>query len=586
MISWIQDRLIKNGKWIFSILLAVIIVSFVFVIGETPGITTPQFGGDDQYYYGVNLRDPDALEILDRQTTLVTMMRGGSSTFSAQNIRQLSYFRAAALHLADQYKVPVPDKETLQDYILEMPLFQNQQGEFNPDAYQQFVDSIGNNPTLQGGLLDRAIQDEYRIAKVSEWLSDQGFVVPYDVQLLGQEAQTRWSIKVAIRKLNEFQPEIEITDEALNAYFENNKFQYETTRQRLISWIYFPAERFLQEVADPGDEVLLEHLEAYIYRFLDSEEDRDPEDPSNILEPEALLAKRRDQVLADWRKERADSIARIRAEDFATSLYDEEVKQNSDEFKGRVDALGLETGSFNPIARDTPPRAAGEGATWDILRYTRGLNTMQWFTDAIEFREGYGIFYLTGIEEPEVPPLSEIRDQVESDFREAERRRRFNETAVPIASSIRENLDQGMDFDAAVARSSLPPVKTVIPDLNRAWRNQMPLPRVSDREFLFQVRSYDDVSQSNLPPRFPEALFNNLKGMEPGEMSDMITVGRVGYFLYVLEKDEPQLLAGEPDYEDARNTLEFSYGNFLLRNAMNELLEEGFPDNLQNIPGL
>ncbi len=586
MISWIQDRLIKNGKWIFSILLAVIIVSFVFVIGETPGITTPQFGGDDQYYYGVNLRDTEALEILDRQTSLVTMMRAGNSNFSAQNIRQLSYFRAASLYLADQYKVPVPDKEDLQKYILEMPLFQNQQGEFNPDTYQQFVDSIRNSPSFQGGILDRAIQDEYRIAKVSEWLSDQGFVVPYDVQLLGQEAQTLWSLKVASRKLSEFQPGIDTSEEALSEYYQNNKFKYETARKRLISWIYFPAERFLEEVADPGDEVLLEHLEAYIYRFLDSEEDRDPEDPANILEPEALLAKRRDQVLNDWRKDRADSIARIRAEDFATSLYDDRIQQNSENFKGRVEALGLETGSFNPIARDTPPRAAGEGATWDILRTTRGLQSLQWFTDAIAFRDGYGIFYLTGIEEPQVPPLSEIRDRAESDFREDERRRLFNESSLPIAASIRENLDQGMGFDEAIANSSLPPVKTLIPDLNRAWRNQLPLPRISDRDFLFQVRSFTDVSQSNLPPRFPEPLFNSLKGMESGEMSDMITVGKVGYFVYILEKEEPQLLAGEPDYEDARNTLEFSYSNFLLRNAMNELLEDGFPDSLQNIPGL
>jgi hypothetical protein len=69
--------------------------------------------------------------------------------------------------------------------------------------------------------------------------------------------------------------------------------------------------------------------------------------------------------------------------------------------------------------------------------------------------------------------------------------------------------------------------------------------------------------------------------MEPGDVSNMITVGQLGYFVYVQDKEEPEIAPGNDTYEEARETLEFSYSNFLLRNAMNELFDNGFPEGME-----
>lgn len=585
MISWIQNRLIKNGKWIFSILLAVTIVSFVFVIGETPGITTPEFGGNEQKFYGVNLRDPAALDALDRQTMLMATMQAGNTRFPAQNIRELSLYRIAALHLADQYRVPVASKETLQEYVLGMPLFQNQMGEFDRNAYQQFLDTIQDNPTLTTGLLDRAIQDEYRIQTVSELLEEQGYALPYDVALLDRQINTEWTLQYTTRRYSEFRPDIEFTDEELQAYFDNNAFRYETSQKRYISWVYFPSESFLEEVADPGDEVLLQHLEAYIYRFLNAEEDRDPGDPSQVLEPEALLVKRRDEVLKDWRSDRAKIQARIRAEDFATEVYDQNLSQNSEAFRGLVDALELPTGEFNPVTRDTPPQSAGEGATWDILKATRNLNSSQWFTDAIEFREGYGIFYLTGIEAPEIPSLETVRGEVEQDFRESLRRKKFNETGASIAEAIRENLEAGMPFDLAALQSPLEPFATIQERLFEYWSDGVDLRNIQGREKFSQVKEAGPFTRNSIPEILPEGILPAIQGLEPGEMTDMVTIQNLGYYIYVTDKVQPELARDSLRYTEARETLEVSAASFLTRNAMNELLQKGIPAGM-NIPGV
>lgn len=585
MISWIQNRLIKNGKWIFSILLAVTIVSFVFVIGETPGITTPEFGGNEQQFYGVNLRDSGALEVLDRQTMLVTMLQGGNTRFSAQNIRQLSLYRVTALHLADQYKIPLPPKEKLQEFILDMPLFKNQQGAFDPDAYQQFLDTVQNNPSITTGMLDRAIQDEYRIQKVTDLLSGQGYVTPYDVALLDKQNQTEWTIQYTTRRYSEFNPEIQFTEEDLQAYYENNAFRYETPLKRFASWIYFPAEAFLEEVPDPGDEVLLEHLEAFIYRFLNSEEDRDPENPDQVLEPEALLEKRRAEVLKDWRTERAEIQARIRAEDFATEIYDQDLTQNSEVFKGMVESLGLETGSFEPISRETPPRMAGEGATWDIVESIQGLNPSLWFTDAIAFQEGYGIFYLTGIEEPKIPTLETVREEVERDYRESLRRKQFNETGSAIAEAIRANLEAGLPFDLAAVKSPLEPFDTIRDRLYDYWVDEVDLREIKGREKFSQIKQARPFTRNTFPQILPEGILNAIQGLEPGEITEMVTIRNLGYFIYVQEKVAPELTPDLPRYAQTRETLELSTSNFLTRNALNELFENGIPPgmNLQGV---
>jgi hypothetical protein len=55
MISWIQHHLIRHGRWVFLSLLAVIIVAFVFTIGNTPGCTTDRSGYEENLYYGIDL---------------------------------------------------------------------------------------------------------------------------------------------------------------------------------------------------------------------------------------------------------------------------------------------------------------------------------------------------------------------------------------------------------------------------------------------------------------------------------------------------------------------------------------------------
>lgn len=584
MISWIQNRLIKNGKWIFSILLAVIIVAFVFVIGETPGLPTGGPGSQRVDFYGVNLLNPAEIDALDRQTSIITFMKVGDVPFSAESIRELTYYRIATLHLANHYRIPVPDRETLQRYILEMPRFQNRNGQFDPSAYQDFLDQVRENPAYSGGLLDRAIQDEYRIDRLSELLGAQGHTLPYDVALLGEMTATRWDVRVASRRYNSFQPELEFTEEELKTFYRANAEDYEIPRRQMLSWIYFKPELYRDDVATPDDRVLVAYVDSHFYRYLDAREDRDPE-TGQVLEPVELLEKRRERVLADWKREQARAVARRKAEDFASRLYDRQLGMNSEEFKRLLDDLPNPTGEFNPVSRNTNPRQAGEGATWDILQAARGLNPMQWFTDAVEFREGYGVVFLTGIEEAHVPELAAVRENVERNFRESLRRREFNRTGAALVREVRELVEEGHDFETAVAMSSLEKSDTLLSELNRMWRRQIPLNSLSDREYFMPVTRYRDITLDSHPSRFPTGLFSAMRGRQPGEVTEMVTESGMGYIAFIESVTKPDPLENPEPFELARENLEFASTQLLIRNAFREMLDRGAPRDF-GLPGI
>ena len=70
MISWIQIHLMRHGRWLFLSLLAIIIVAFVFTIGNTPGCSSNQSNYQAQYFYGIDLNSQRARQPLIDTTSL------------------------------------------------------------------------------------------------------------------------------------------------------------------------------------------------------------------------------------------------------------------------------------------------------------------------------------------------------------------------------------------------------------------------------------------------------------------------------------------------------------------------------------
>ena len=84
MISWIQNHLIRHGRWIFISLLAVIIIAFVFTIGNTPGLTTDDSNYEERILLGIDVNNQRVMDELAGTVGLSHLLRT-KSEISNQN---------------------------------------------------------------------------------------------------------------------------------------------------------------------------------------------------------------------------------------------------------------------------------------------------------------------------------------------------------------------------------------------------------------------------------------------------------------------------------------------------------------------
>lgn len=576
MISWIQHHLIKNGKWIFSILLVVIIVAFVFVIGNTPGLPGREMGLDGVEYYGVNLNSREQMEQLDREAALSAYLNTGNAQMQGNQVRQIGLARLALLHLADSHAIPDPTAEEVKQFLRDRPIFMGQDGQFDPDAYQRFLDLMTGNPAYPPQLLDKILRDELRVQRMNTLLSGEtGYVTPYEVYRQAQRDGTEWVLKVANFDYRAFDPEIMTTEEKLQEYFENNKFNYEIPERQVLRWVYFPAEPFVEAIEAPKDEVLIDYIERNISKYMDPIDESDP--AASIPGPEELLEQKRDTVLADWRLAQAKDRAEQTAADFAYSFYEDQVDQDETAVEAAAADAGAQTGRFLPVSRQSNPREVGDGATWQILQATRGLNSTQWFSDAMPFREGFGVFFLVGELDPELPAYADVRDQVLADFRAAEKRRLFNETGALIAEHIRQELEAGKSFEEAVRTSALSPqAEDILRDMENAFESDVSLTDLAEKAEL-DIREYA-FTANDTPSGLSVSVFRAVQDLDPGQVSDMVTIsGTGGFFAYVEDKQVPQPDPDSDLYATARENLGFNSMNLFTSNAVSELVNSAIP---------
>ena len=84
MITWIQNLLQKHHKWLFSILLIVIIIAFVFTIGNMPVGQGSSNEYGEKEFYGFDLNDMQVTDMLAKGVALTNQIDRGSPMYREQ----------------------------------------------------------------------------------------------------------------------------------------------------------------------------------------------------------------------------------------------------------------------------------------------------------------------------------------------------------------------------------------------------------------------------------------------------------------------------------------------------------------------
>ncbi|CAA6680137.1 MULTISPECIES: peptidyl-prolyl cis-trans isomerase [unclassified Lentimonas] len=542
MISWIQNHLIRHGRWIFLTLLTVIIVAFVFTIGNTPGCTTDQSAYQEQNFYGYDLNSPREMGIISEKVSLSAILNTGRPIQNEQQFQSQVTSRIALLHLAEEIGVPAPSQKALESYIRTKAAFRGPDGQFSRDAYTSFVDNIESNPRMPQGLFVVVLEEDYRIDQIGKSLAGPGYLLPSEALAQTQRNETTLKLATAEISYADFTPEVAPTEEALTAYYTANTSRYEIPERIQASYVTFPASKYLDQVVEAEESALREHFIANRARFVAEYEATQPKVDADTEKPLVTFENVREAVVSDLAAEAAMRIANEAAQAFAYTLYRDNIEQDSAAFNKLLNESSL---SLAEIAPYTAEGAARRALPQDMLESAFALSKNRYFSDAYELDNGYGVLFLNGRIAPEIPAYETVVAVVTADYKAEEKRRLFNENGERLETELKAKVAEGTSFVEAAEALGL-----------KAQANE-----------AFKV--------GEAPRTFNPSALQKAQSMEAGEISPMLTSGPTGTFVYVEEKIVPEIASDDEDLTQAKSFLQ-RYASYVSSNALvSELVAKG-----------
>lgn len=511
MFTWLQTHIQKHHKIIFGIILVVVIISFVFTIGNFGGFgnpTNPNAGPRD--FYGFNMNSARDVQALERWTTISLALE--SQRITDQSVSYGVMQRAVMLNLVAQLQIPEPTQEQFQAFVSERPAFQDwRTGQFSQEMYTQFVDSFKNNPNMTEDTLITALAQDYRIDQVAQALGGPGYVMPYFAVEEIKRRDTKWWVEIARMDAADFAPGLTINEEVLRPFYEEHKARYETQPEIIAEYVSFPASDFISKVAEP--------TEGELSAVYNQNRAKWPKNEEGATKP---LAEIKDQVIAKYKEDKAQELALTEANKLAVALYDttyEAARKGEDPKSVPLDALFAE---FKVKAQELPPFSASKLDVGGVippagLEQVLALDDNRFYTDGIKTPEGAAVVLVKETGATRIPEMQEVYGQVVADYTQYERLRQFDLKARDAEVELQAAVDGGKDFKAAAEALG------------------------------FKVQTFDDFGVLQKPEGIDNFELSALSEMQEGEVSNLEEFNDVGTIIYVKKTDIPEV---SPDSEE------------------------------------
>lgn len=546
MISWIQHHLIRHGRWIFLSLLALIIVAFVFTIGNTPGCTTDRSGYAPSLFYGIDLNSPLERDPILQKVSISAFLNRQEFRTEEQFQTELSS-RIALLQLSDVIGLPGPDQAALAEYIKTKPAFFGPDGNFSPDAYTRMLDDLASNPRSSEALVLQVLAEDFRIDQARAAVSGPGYLLPSEAIAQTLRSKTELELVVASLPFAGFAPEIDSSEAALREFYEQNKQRYEISERIEASYVAFHADAYLDKVPEATDAELRQHFaenRAALVAAHEAAKATDATDGEQDAAAPVTFDTVRPLVVESYAREQANRLANETALDFALRLYRDAIKRDSAAFNQLLNQSGLSLTRIEPY---TLAGARQRALSPDLLEAAFTLGSHRYYSDPYAIDSGFAVLIYQGRIAPVIPPFEEVAASVAADFQAAEKRRLFNEKGLSLRTELTAALEAGQTFSEAAESLGL------------------------------TATNFEKFTVRNAPRTLNPSALQQAQRMAVGEVSPMLTTGGLGSFVYLQSKTVPELDRSNEDVTQAQMMLQqwalFSTESSLL----NELVVRGLP---------
>ena len=522
MITWIQKYFQHHFRTVFAILLAGTIISFIFVYGASNGIGRAERRSVERPFFGINLGSAEDTQRLFGDANLSALLNLGYSGIDNDQLQRYALQRQATLALADQLHVPAPTPQELTDFLKSLRVFAGQNGEFDPQAYTRFRDSLKSNSQLREGDVSRVIAADFRMDRVQKLLAGPGYVLPGDVKQQLTRAETRWTLAVATVDYDSFKPAIAATDAELTKYFEDNALRYEIPPRFSGSYVEFPFTDYLGQVTVTDQEVK-DFYDANPTRFpAPGKADAKVKDAKS--DPAADFAAVQPKVATTLRLERAGRLAQKAASDLTVALF--ENKATPESVSALLAARKLVLKPLAPFARGEGP--AEFGGSPEIGAEAFKLAQDHVFSDALVTptvapTSAIVLFWKDTI--PARKPLfTEVRAKVATDYNENEKGKRFVDLGRTLKATLEARLKAGDTFEKAAETAA------------------------AAFSVKIEAKTFAPFTLRQPPQDIDYAVYGTLEHLEKGQMTDLTKSSAKGVLVYAADKKTPDLSESNPQY--------------------------------------
>lgn len=521
MITWIQRYFQKHFRLVFSVILIAVALPMVIVYSSA-GSSTGRSGSKElnRSFFGVNLENQEQARRLFVDASLSAQLKAGYNALQGAQAQQYALQRVAGLALADELHLPAPTADQIAKYVATLRAFQNEQGQFDQKRYTSFGDSLKTGSQLTVADVNRVMRDDTRLDQLSKLVGGPGYVMPNDVKQQLTRADSTWTVQIAALDYVGFNPAINVTDEALKKFYEENSFRYDVPARPRISYVEFKGSDYLPPVG-PTEAEARAFYQANIASF------PVPPDPAKKDAAPATadnFPKVRVQVEIAMKNSASVRASSKAANDLTLALFERKLTANSPELASFLESQHLKVVPVASFAPDNPPA----DKTW-LGAYSEQLmrlNKDRFFSDPVMTNDSYAVLLWNETLPEYKPLLNEVRDRVATDYKDSEKRRLFIARGKALQTQLQAAATKSAAEFATVAAAE-----------------------------KLEVKSFANFSLRQPPADMPPQGTSVLQRLKAGQVSEMSATAEKGIFVFVQEKKLPDLTPGNPRYVETQKQL-------------------------------
>lgn len=256
MISDFQKIIHRHGRWIFAILLFIVIVAFLLM--DFAGIRgrSESEKGRVATVYG-QIIPPKDLDLAERRYRLNVLMTTGQNIPTGGRVdslvREQVLRRMALEHKATRMGLSVADSEVLD---MARHFFIRKDGTYDQNAYNQFL-SEGLAPRrLTEGDFEAMIRENILLSKLQGLIASTAKITPQQVITFASDLADRRTIAACRFDVADFLSKVKPTHEQVIAFFKANPDLFHTEEKARVAYVTFPIDANKAQVSDDEIEKL------------------------------------------------------------------------------------------------------------------------------------------------------------------------------------------------------------------------------------------------------------------------------------------------------------------------------------------